>query len=44
MEDYPNNLQEFDAKFATQEHCRAYLEKLRWPDGQTALFVPIAKA
>jgi transposase-like protein len=33
MEDYPKNLQEFDARFRTEEDCRAYLVKLRWPDG-----------
>jgi transposase-like protein len=33
VEDYPKNLREFDDRFATQEACRDYLEKLRWPDG-----------
>src|SRR5438309_632549 len=33
MEEYPRNLTEFEAQFATEEACRAYLERLRWPDG-----------
>lgn len=33
MEDYPRNLSEFDARFATEEACRKYLYQLRWPDG-----------
>lgn len=32
-EDYPRNLLEFQERFATEDACRAYLEKLRWPDG-----------
>jgi transposase-like protein len=35
MEDYPQDLIEFDARFATEEACRDYLMKLRWPDGFT---------
>ena len=31
MEDYPRTLAEFEARFATEEACRAYLAKLRWP-------------
>lgn len=33
MEDYPRNLTELEANFSTEENCRAYLAKLRWPDG-----------
>ena len=33
MEDYPRNLAEFEARFATEEACRDYLFQLRWPEG-----------
>ncbi len=33
MEDYPRNLSQFEARFATDEACRDYLVRLRWPDG-----------
>ena len=33
MEDYPKDLQEFDARFGTEAACRDYLMKLRWPEG-----------
>ena len=33
MEDYPRTLAEFEARFATEAACRAYLVRLRWPDG-----------
>ncbi len=33
MEDYPRNLMEFEARFATEEACRGYLVRLRWPEG-----------
>jgi hypothetical protein len=33
MDDYPRNIGEFEARFATEEACRAYLCRLRWPDG-----------
>lgn len=33
MEDYPRDLIEFEARFATEEACRDYLLRLRWPDG-----------
>ena len=33
MEDYPRTLAQFEARFATEEACRAYLTKLRWPAG-----------
>jgi transposase-like protein len=32
-EDYPLNLPEFDARFVSEEACREYLMKLRWPEG-----------
>jgi transposase-like protein len=33
MEDYPRDLQELEARFSTEDACRAYLAQLRWPDG-----------
>jgi transposase-like protein/ribosomal protein L37AE/L43A len=33
MEDYPRTLGEFEQRFAAEAACRAYLEKLRWPEG-----------
>ena len=33
VEDYPSNLLEFERRFATEDACRTYLTKLRWPDG-----------
>ena len=33
MEDYPRNLTEFEARFSSEEACREYLFRLRWPDG-----------
>lgn len=33
MEDYPRDLAELEARFATEEACREYLYQLRWPDG-----------
>lgn len=33
MEDYPETLLEFEQRFASEEACREYLLKLRWPDG-----------
>src|SRR3989442_13932131 len=33
MEEYPRNLREFDAQFATERACRDYLFRLRWPEG-----------
>jgi transposase-like protein len=32
-EDYPKTLLELEERFATEEQCRAYLTKLRWPEG-----------
>lgn len=31
--DYPRTLQEFDEWFTSEEACRDYLQRLRWPDG-----------
>jgi transposase-like protein len=33
VEDYPRDLLEFEARFATEEACRDYLFALRWPEG-----------
>lgn len=33
MEDYPRTLMDFEARFGSDEACRAYLSELRWPDG-----------
>ena len=33
MEDYPVCLMDFEERFSTEEACREYFEKLRWPDG-----------
>lgn len=32
-EEYPRNLTELEGSFATEEACRAYLTRLRWPEG-----------
>lgn len=32
-EEYPRNLAEFEAQFSSEEACREYLLKLRWPEG-----------
>lgn len=32
-EDYPRTLLELEECFATEDQCRAYLERLRWPAG-----------
>jgi len=32
-EEYPNDLLEFEAQFATEEACRAYVAHARWPEG-----------
>ena len=32
-DDFPENLIEFEERFATEEQCRDYLFRLRWPDG-----------
>lgn len=33
MEDYPRTLMDFEQRFASDEACRDYLFRLRWPDG-----------
>src|SRR5438309_8340233 len=33
MEDYPTTLAEWEARFGTEQACRDYLRKLRWPEG-----------
>jgi len=33
IEEYPSTLAELEANFSTEEACRAYLARLRWPDG-----------
>jgi transposase-like protein len=33
MEEYPTSLAEFERQFATEEACREYLLRLRWPEG-----------
>jgi len=33
VEDYPNNLMEFNRRFSKEKSCQEYLEQLRWPDG-----------
>jgi transposase-like protein len=33
MEEYPRNLTEFEAWFGSEEACREYLFRLRWPEG-----------
>jgi len=32
MDDYPRTVAEFEARFATEDACRVYLSRLRWPD------------
>jgi transposase-like protein len=33
VEEYPSTLAEFEARFGTEQACRDYLLKLRWPEG-----------
>jgi transposase-like protein len=33
MEDYPLNVMEMERRFSTEEACRDYLFRLRWPNG-----------
>lgn len=33
MEDYPRSIDEFESRFSTEESCRDYLTRVRWPDG-----------
>ena len=40
MEDYPRNLTEFEARLGSEEACREYVFRLRWPQG----FVTMVKS
>jgi hypothetical protein len=33
VEDYPRTLAEFEGRFSSEEACREYLFRLRWPGG-----------
>jgi transposase-like protein/ribosomal protein L37AE/L43A len=33
VEDYPRTVAEFEARFGTEQACRAYLFQVRWPEG-----------
>lgn len=33
MSEFPRNINELEARFSSEEACRAYLFKLRWPNG-----------
>jgi transposase-like protein len=33
MEEYPRNVMELEKQFSTEEACKAYLFRLRWPNG-----------
>src|SRR5215831_909129 len=33
MEEFPRSLREFEEQFATEQACRDYLFRLRWPEG-----------
>ncbi|MBF0480622.1 MAG: transposase [Desulfovibrionaceae bacterium] len=33
MKDYPGNIVELEARFSTEEACRDYLFRRRWPSG-----------
>ena len=33
VEDYPRTLAELEARFSSEEACREYLFRLRWPAG-----------
>jgi len=37
VEDYPRTLMEFERRFVSEEACRAYLVRLRWPGGVQCL-------
>jgi hypothetical protein len=43
-EEYPKNLSELEANFDTDEACRAYLARLRWPRGFVCPHCGSAKA
>jgi len=44
VEEYPRNLTELEANFGTDEACRAYLARLRWPTGFRCPRCGLAKA
>jgi transposase-like protein/predicted RNA-binding Zn-ribbon protein involved in translation (DUF1610 family) len=33
MEDYPRNIMEFEKRFNTEQKCRQYFFKMKWPEG-----------
>lgn len=33
LTDFPKNMVEFEARFATEEACVAYVRKMKWPEG-----------
>lgn len=33
MEDFPQSVEEFEARFSSEETCREYVFQLRWPEG-----------
>ncbi len=33
MEEYPRTLAEFEARFSSEQVCRDYLFRVRWPEG-----------
>ena len=35
MADYPRTLRELESRFGSDQACREYLARLRWPDGET---------
>ena len=41
MDDYPRTLRELESRFGTDQACREYLARLRWPEGETC---PACKA
>jgi transposase-like protein len=44
VDDYPRTVAEFEARFSTEEGCRDYLFRLRWPDGFRCPLCGTAKA
>jgi transposase-like protein len=44
MEDYPKTLSELERQFSTEQACREYLYKLRWPGGYSCPRCSHAKA
>jgi hypothetical protein len=33
VEDYPRTLVELEVRFSSEQACREYLVRLRWPEG-----------